>query len=65
MKAHIVENEWFPCFDLADGPRPGAVEVDVDEATLRRWQRTLALYDRCHDEMKAAHDAARWPAAAG
>lgn len=48
--------EWYPVFEFTDSAFGSAVEVDA--ATLARWQAAFAEFWKVQSEMEAAFDEA-------
>ena len=51
MKIHISEDEWYPVYDFEASEFDP--ELEVDEATLKRWQEAFDAFDKVQGEMKA------------
>ena len=64
MKVYIFQSqELYPIAELINDPEVvdavGATEVEVDEATVRRWKRVHLEFEAVNQEMQNAADRAR------
>ena len=59
MKVYIDEDEMFPVYSITDYPSYPRTEIEVDEATVERWQRIIAEFDAVQSEMEATWEARR------
>jgi hypothetical protein len=57
MKISIQSHEWYPVYSVGE-PRESKYDVEVDDATVARWQKAEDDFEAVQAEIKAACDAA-------
>jgi hypothetical protein len=53
VKIEVDKNEWYPVYDFKVASSFNSVEVD--EKTLKRWQRSFKLFRKVQDELETIY----------
>jgi len=57
-KVRIYEDEWYPVYTVDESHRYLDHEIEVDEKTLKRWDRVTNQFIKIQEEMRKAKDEA-------
>lgn len=53
MKVRIVEDEWYPVYDVSESSFV-AIEYDLPETLIKRLKRTMKAFSKVQSEIQEA-----------